>query len=304
MHNLIIIGSGPAGFTAAIYASRAKLEPVLFSGSEIGGQLMNTTEVENFPGFPEGIIGPKLMTDMRTQADKFGTKIIDKKVTKVDLSGEIKKVYAGEEEFQAKTVIVATGATSIMLGVPGEKELIGKGVSTCAVCDAPFYQDKKVFVIGGGDSAMEDALALAKFTKSVTVVHRKKEFRASKIMQEKVLENSNIKVMWESELKEIVGDEKVKEVKIMSAGELVTLPADGVFLAIGHKPATGLIKDQLELDQDYLKTGFDKKFTTQTNINGVFGAGDVVDFNYRQAVTAAGMGCEAALDAERWLNEQ
>ncbi len=323
IHNTIIIGSGPAGYSAAIYLARATLKPLLFSGKETGGQLMYTTEIENFPGFPNGIQGPELMMNMRKQAETFGTTVMDKHVTEVDFSRHPFVVSVGEEEYRAKSIIIATGATSIRLHVPGEDAFFGRGVSTCAVCDAAFYKDKKVFVIGGGDSAMEDALALAKFTDKVTVVHRRDTFRASKIMQQRVLNNKNIRVLWNTKLKEVKGNQKVEKVVLETTNndknKATTHKADGVFLAIGHKPVSEVFKDQVQLSEkgyvvtrlslseaglkmakDSLKDGR-VSFPTMTSIDGVFAAGDIVDFHYQQAVTAAGMGVQASLDVERWL---
>jgi thioredoxin reductase (NADPH) len=356
---LAIIGSGPAGYTAAIYASRAQLKPILFTGIESGGQLMYTTQLENFPGFPDGVMGPKFMMSLRAQAERFGTEIKDTTVTAVDFSSRpfklwtslpkgvmadvfkngnpdeigsvIKEVKTQPHDIETDAVIVATGASSIRLGVPGETEFFGRGVSVCAVCDAAFYRDKNVYVIGGGDSAMEDALALAKFAGQVTIAHRRDEFRASKIMRERVLNQDKIKVLWKSNLKGVLGDEngqRVTGVKIEVNGQLKEFPADGVFLAIGHKPVTSLFAKneaqdaQLDLDQkgyvisrmSFNKAGVKQaqaaldesgllQFPTMTSVEGVFAAGDVVDLRYKQAVTSAGAGCAAALDVERWLEE-
>lgn len=348
---LAIVGSGPAGYTAAIYAARAELKPVIFTGVESGGQLMYTTEVENFPGFPEGIMGPKFMMGLRAQAERFGSEIVDTHVTAFDLSQRpfklwthlpdgknmeifktgsseeiaavVEEVKKSEHDIEADSIIVSTGATSIRLGVPGEDELFGKGVSTCAVCDAAFYKEKNVFVIGGGDSAMEDALALTKFASKVTIIHRRDEFRASKIMADRVLKNEKITVLWNSNLKQVIGTDKVEKIIVDTEGKENEYAADGVFLAIGHKPVTQLFQGQLELDEaGYLITrqsltaaGLERaskaldekqviKFPTMTSVDGVFAAGDVVDVKYKQAVTAAGMGCQAALDVEKWLEDQ
>ncbi len=306
MYKLIIIGSGPAGYTAAVYAARAELKPLVFTGDKSGGQLMNTTMVENWPGTKEGVMGPDLMIEMRGQAKKFGAELVDKKVSKVELSGEVKKVFVGEEMFEAEAVIVATGAEAIMLKVPGEQEFMGRGVATCAVCDAPFYKDKITFVIGGGDAAVEDAMALTKHAKKVYLVHRRDELRASKIMAKRAVENEKIEILWNTELKEVVGKDKVEKVKLFdNKGEKqVEMEADGVFLAIGHKPATELFKGELELDEKgYIKTSMLYPKATETSVKGVFAAGDVVDYRYQQAVTAAGMGCQAALDAEKYLEQ-
>lgn len=328
---LAIIGSGPAGLTAAIYTSRARIETTLFAGKEIGGQLMYTTDIENFPGFPEGKSGPLLMMDLQKQAARFGTELKYEQITAVDFSKKpftlwtnlpegmdfqtfqslkkeellkaMQQIRHTEPTYQAEAVIVATGASSVMLGVPGEQEYFGHGVSTCAVCDAAFYKDKNVYVIGGGDSAMEDATALSKFTKQVTILYRGEAFRASKIMQERVLSNPNIKVIWQSNLKEILGDGKVvQKIKIEIKGELRELAADGVFLAIGHKPSTNLFLDQLKLDQaGYIELMAHDVYSTQTSVEGIFAAGDVADHRYRQAIVSAGMGTQAALDVEDYL---
>lgn len=320
---LAIIGSGPAGYTAAIYAARADLAPTLFAGQQSGGQLMWTTDIENFPGFPEGVAGPDLMISMRKQAERFGTKILDKDVTSVDFSARPFKLLSGELEMTADAVILSLGAQAIALGVSGEKEFMGRGVSTCAVCDAAFYRGKKTYVIGGGDSAMEDTLALTKFVDSVTVVHRRDQFKASKIMQERVLSNKKVTVLWNTSLKEIRGDDMVKEIVLETDGKQQTLPADGVFIAIGHKPTSRLVAESVELDdhgyivtrQSVTKSGtvaataaLDDaglvSFPSMTSVEGVFAAGDCVDTRYKQAITAAGQGCSASLDAERWLESQ
>jgi len=307
MRQLIIIGSGPAGYTAAVYAARADLKPLMFSGEVAGGQLMNTRVVENWPGTKEGVMGSELMMEMREQAKKFGAEIIDKKVNKVDLEGKVKKIWAGKEVFESRAVIVATGAESIMLGVSGEKEFLGRGVATCAVCDAPFYREKTVYVIGGGDAAAEDALTLTKYAKEIFLVHRRDQLRASKIMAKRVQENPKVKILWNTELKEIIGKEKVEKIRIMNnqTGKEEEMVTDGVFMAIGHKPATEIFKDQLELNEKgYIKTKMSYPGVTTTSVKGVFAAGDVVDWHYQQAVTAAGMGCQAALDAERYLEDK
>jgi len=301
VYKLIIIGSGPAGFTAGIYSGRAELKPLLFAGEKQGGQLINTALVENWPGAEKGIMGSDLMMEMRKQAERFGVEIIDKKVSKVDFSQRPFKVWVNEEEYSAEAVIIAAGAENKMLGVPGEQELLGKGVAVCAVCDAPFYKNKKVVVVGGGDSAVEDALALTKYADKVMMVVRRDVLRASKIMTGRVKNNPKIEILWNSELKEVKGESKVEEVKIVNnkSGKEEELTVDGVFLAIGHKPSTEIFKGQLELDEKgYIKTS---ESGTMTSVEGVFAAGDVVDSRYKQAITAAGMGCMAALDAERWL---
>ncbi len=307
MRDLIIIGSGPAGYTAAIYAARAELKPLVLAGEKSGGQLMNTTVVENWPGVKDGVMGPDLMIEMRAQAKKFGAEILDKNVTKVKFAGEVKKIFVNDEVFEAKTVIIATGAEAIMLGVPGEQELMGRGVAVCAVCDAPFYKDKVTMVIGGGDAAVEDAMALTKHASKVYLVHRRDELRASKIMGKRAMKNSKIEILWNMELKEIMGTEKVEKVKLHNNKESkeVEMEADGVFLAIGHKPTTEIFKGQIDMDEKgFIKINMLYPEVTKTNVEGVFAAGDVVDYRYQQAVTAAGMGCEAALDAEKYLEDK
>jgi len=325
---LIIIGSGPAGYTAAVYAARAELAPLEITGEVYGGQLINTTLVENWPGARDGVMGPELMMAMREQAQKFGTEMIDRYVTKVDFSQKPFRVWIGEDEYQAEAVIVATGATSIMLGIPGEDKLLGRGIATCAVCDAAFYRDKVAAVVGGGDAAIEDTMALTKFAREVKLIVRKDTLRASKIMQKRVLDNPKVEVWWNSEVREARGAEKLEKIVVVNSGtkETKEVAMDGLFYAIGHKPVTEIFKGQLELDQKgYLVTGMNglgevqgarlkveesdggaqklwlSGFPTMTSVKGVFGAGDVVDFRYKQAVTAAGMGCQAALDAEKWL---
>jgi len=304
MYDVVIIGSGPAGLTAAIYASRANLKTAVVAGSKWGGQLMLTSEVENFPGFPEGIMGPELMERMRKQAERFGTQIVDQDVTGVDFDGNQFKVRMGGELLEAKSVILATGAITRWLEVPGEEKLIGKGISCCAPCDAPFFRNKKVLVVGGGDSAMEEALVLTKFASEIVVLHRRKEFRASKIMQDRVLAHPKITVIWESEIVEVVGEQVLTGVKIknVASGEVTEMAADGVFVAIGHMPATELFKGKVKLDEKgfVVRSGYEE-FKTMTDVKGVFVAGDVHDHRYKQAITAAGYGCEAALDVERWL---
>ncbi len=345
---LAIIGSGPSGYTAGVYAARAMLKPVLYAGFQSGGQLMNTTDIENYPGFKDGVDGPLLMLTMREQALRFGTDIQDLYVVAVDFSERPFKLWTtlpasvpyetyvkatGEElarlmteirqqepDCVADSVIVSTGATSIMLGVPGEDSFWGRGVSTCAVCDAAFYREKNTFVIGGGDSAMEDTLALTKFAKSVTVLHRRDAFRASKIMQDRVLNHPKVTVKWNTQVEEILGGDHVEKIRLNENGQVSEVPADGVFIAIGHKPQTQIFAGQLAIDpHGYLvtrqsasqaglelaQTAINDKglldFPSMTSVAGVFGAGDVVDVRYKQAVTAAGQGCSAALDAERWL---
>lgn len=301
-----IIGSGPAGYTAAIYTGRAQLEPTVFAGEESGGQLMWTTDIENFPGFPNGINGPQLMMDMRAQAERFGAKMVDKFVTSIDVESRPFTISTADASWTADSIIIATGAESIMTGVPGEKEFLGRGVSTCAVCDAAFYRDKNTFVVGGGDSAMEDTLALTKFAKSVTVLHRRDTFKASKIMQARVLSHEKVKVMWNTVLKGVRGEGVLKEIVIDTNGEEKTLPADGVFVAIGHKPMTKILAEKITLDNHgYVIIGEKSEiFPTMTSTEGVFAAGDNVDHKYKQAITAAGQGCSAALDTERWLESK
>lgn len=350
---LAIIGSGPAGYAAAIYTARDRVETTMIGGIKTGGQLMFTTLVENYPGFADGVMGPALMMSMRSQAEKFGTKIIDKLVTAVDFSSTpfklwtslpdgtnvqdweglsqsgmidlTTKIKQSEPDLLAEAVIITTGAKSIMLGIKGEKELLGKGIATCAVCDAAFYRDKKVYVVGGGDSAMEDTLALTKFAREVLVVHRRDSFKASQIMQERVLSNPKVKVLWNSEVIEAVGTTKLEKIKIknLQSGAEVEEVADGLFYAIGHKPMSDIFRAQIDLDaHGYITTGMsltkagiklaesrlDEKnlihFPTMTSKEGVFAAGDVVDVRFKQAISAAGMGAAAALDCERYLQER
>ncbi len=300
MEKLIIIGSGPAGYTAAIYAARAELSPLVFSGEEVGGQLMTTTEVENFPGFPKGIMGPDLMAAMREQAEKFGAKIIDKKVTAVDLKSEPKKITVDGEAYEAKAVIIATGASARRLGLPEEKGYYGKGVSACATCDGFFYKGKKVVVVGGGDAAMEEATFLTKFATEVTVIVRDQALNASKIMQERAKANPKIKFVFNSSVVKITGEGKVAAVllKNNASGEETEMPTDGVFAAIGHEPNTKMFAGQLPVEKGYLVS---ENFV-RTPLPGVFTAGDVADRRYRQAITAAGTGCMAAIEAEKYLS--
>lgn len=303
--NVIIIGSGPAGWTAAVYAARADLKPILFEGPQPGGQLTTTTEVENFPGFPQGILGPELMAKMREQAARFGTEIISENVTAVDFSAHPFKVTAGDKVYEAKTVIISTGATARRLGLESEKALYGKGVSACATCDGFFFRGKTVAIVGGGDSAMEEANFLTRFASKVYLIHRRDAFRASKVMQDRTFANPKIEVVWNTSVDEILGVD-VGHVTGVRFKDTVTgatreLPLDGVFAAIGHEPTTALFKGVLDLDEkNYVKT---KPGTTQTNIPGVFAAGDVQDAKYRQAISAAGTGCMAALEAEKFLAE-
>jgi len=300
----IILGSGPAGYTAALYAARANLRPLLVKGLEAGGQLMLTTDVENYPGFADGILGPELMDAFEKQAARFETDIVAQSVTRVDLSDHPFGVWAGDLEWRARTLILATGASARWLGVPGEEQLRGRGVSACATCDGFFFRDRELVVVGGGDTAMEEATFLTKFASKVTIVHRRDEFRASKIMQERVLSNPKIQVIWDTVVEEIVGDSAVTAARLRNArtGESSEHSTDGVFVAIGHTPNTDLVKGQLELtDSGYVVV---QEPTTKTSVAGVFAAGDVTDLIYRQAVTAAGQGCKAAIDAERFLEEQ
>ena len=299
---LIVIGSGPAGLTAALYAARAELNPLLIEGYDAGGQLMLTTEVENYPGFPDAIMGPELMGNFRKQAERFGTRILTTQVTRVDFSSRPLSVWTGGDEYETQAVIVATGASALWLDVPGEEHLRGRGVSACATCDGFFFKGKSLIVVGGGDSAMEEALFLTKFAQHVTIVHRRAEFRASKIMVTRVMDNPKIDVMWDTVVDEIVGPDVVTAARLqdVKTGEVNEVPIDGVFVAIGHRPNTDLFQDQLKLDQKgYIVLRGDG--STHTSVEGVFAAGDVTDHVYRQAVTAAGSGCQAAIDAERWL---
>ncbi|MEV5374757.1 MULTISPECIES: thioredoxin-disulfide reductase [Streptomyces] len=303
VRNVIIIGSGPAGYTAALYTARASLKPLVFEGAvTAGGALMNTTDVENFPGFRDGIMGPDLMDNMRAQAERFGAELIPDDVVAVDLSEEIKTVTdSAGTVHRAKAVIVTTGSQHRKLGLPREDELSGRGVSWCATCDGFFFKDQDIAVIGGGDTAMEEATFLSRFAKSVTVVHRRDTLRASKAMQERAFADPKISFVWDSEVAEIHGENKLSGLTLrnLKSGETSELPVTGLFIAIGHDPRTELFKGQLELDDEgYLKVDAP---STRTNLTGVFAAGDVVDHTYRQAITAAGTGCSAALDAERFL---
>ena len=302
VRDVIIIGSGPAGYTAALYAARARLRPLVFEGSVTsGGALMNTTDVENFPGFPDGILGPDLMDQLRKQAERFGAELVADDVTEVDLKATPKIVRVGEESYLARTVIIASGSAYRELGAEGEKRLSGHGVSWCATCDGFFFREQDIAVIGGGDSAMEEATFLTRFAKSVTIVHRRDSLRASKIMQDRALANPKIKFVWDSEVAEVLGDDRVTGLLLRNVrtGEESVLPVAGMFVAIGHDPRSELFAGQLETDEDgYLLVDSP---SARTAIDGVFAAGDVVDRTYRQAITAAGTGCAAALDAERWL---
>ena len=303
IHDVIIIGSGPAGYTAAIYAARAQLKPLVFEGIQFGGALMTTTEVENYPGFREGITGPELMDEMREQALRFGADLRMEDVDAVSLDAPVKSVTVGDETYQARSVILAMGAAARHLGVPGEEALIGLGVSTCATCDGFFFRDQDIAVVGGGDSAMEEATFLTRFARSVTLIHRREEFRASRIMLERARDNDKIKFLLNTEVTEIEGDPKVSGVRLRNTvtGEESKLAVTGVFVAIGHDPRSALVRGQVELDPDgYVLT---KGRSTSTSVDGVFAAGDLVDHTYRQAITAAGSGCQAALDAEWYLRD-
>lgn len=302
VEKVIIIGSGPAGLTSAVYTARANLEPLMIEGEEAGGQLMITTEVENYPGFEHGVTGPDLIAVMRKQAQRFGTRFITRNVTKVDFSQRPFKVWVGQTLHLAKTVVISTGASAKYLGLPSEKTYMSRGVSACATCDGAFFRDQEVGVVGGGDTAMEEAQFLTRFAKKVYVIHRKDSFRASKIMAERTMKHPKIEVIWNAEVSEVIGDGKgMTGIKMKDTvnGAVKDLAITGLFIAIGHKPNTDLFKGVLDMNETgYLKT---KPGSTYTNIQGVFAAGDVQDPYYRQAITAAGSGCMAAIDAERWL---
>jgi thioredoxin reductase (NADPH) len=302
VRNLIIVGSGPAGYTAAIYAARANLKPLVIEGAQSGGALMTTTDVENFPGFPDGVLGPDLMDQLRKQAERFGAEFITDDATRVELTGPVKTVWIGTTSYEAKSVILTTGSQWRPLNVPGEQELLGHGVSSCATCDGFFFREQHIAVVGGGDSAMEEATFLTRFASSVTIIHRRDEFRASKIMQDRALSNPKIKVEWNTVVSEILGEEgKVVGARLrdVHSGADRVLPVTGVFVAIGHDPRSELFQDQVAVDANgYVQVSAP---TTHTTLPGVFAAGDVVDHIYRQAITAAGTGCAAALDAERYI---
>ena len=314
-HKVVIIGSGPSGLTAALYTARANLQPLVIEGFQAGGQLMLTTEVENFPGFVDGVMGPELMDTLRKQAERFGTEYISQDVTDVDFSTRPFKVMVGEDVYTAETVIVSTGATAKMLGLENESRLMGRGVSTCATCDGAFFRNQELAVAGGGDSAVEEANFLTRFASKVNLIHRRDTLRASKIMQDRAMANPKIDFHWNSVIEDVLGDTSVTGLKLKDteSGESRELTLKGVFVAIGHTPNTALFKDKLELDEsgylvvgDKLSNDWDpgSPYATRTSIEGVFGAGDVVDHTYRQAITAAGMGCQSAIDAERWLESQ
>ncbi len=303
VHDVIVIGSGPAGYTAAVYAARAQLTPLVFEGTQFGGALMTTTEVENYPGFRDGITGPELMDQMREQALRFGADLRMEDVDEVSLDGPVKSVSVGGETYQARAVILAMGAAARHLGVPGEDKLIGMGVSTCATCDGFFFRDQDIAVVGGGDSAMEEATFLTRFARRVTLIHRRDEFRASRIMLERAKANDKITFLLNTQVLEVEGDNRVTGVRVRNSatGEESTLSVTGVFVAIGHDPRSELVRGQVDVDADgYVVV---RDHTTSTSIEGVFAAGDLVDHTYRQAITAAGTGCSAAIDAERWLAE-
>jgi len=299
-HDLVIIGSGPAGLTAALYAARANLSPVVFEGAASGGQLMLTTEVENFPGFPEGIMGPELMERLRAQAERFGATLEAVDVEEIDLTARPFAIRSGERELSARAVVLATGATARWLGLPDEKRLAGRGVSTCATCDGFFFRDKRIAVVGGGDSAIEEALFLTRFGTGVTVIHRRDELRASKIMAERAMENPKVDFVWNSVVTGLQGEDKLEaaELENVVTGERSTLAVDGLFVAIGHTPTTDLVKGQIELAEDGYAI---VHHGARTSVRGVWAAGDVADREWRQAITAAGSGCSAAIDAERYL---
>ena len=305
IRDVVVIGSGPAGYTAALYAARARLNPLVFEGSvTAGGALMNTTDVENYPGFPDGILGPDLMDSVRKQAERFGAELLADDVLEVDLTATPKVVKTADSVYQARTIIIATGSSYRELGVPGEKRLSGHGVSWCATCDGFFFREQDIAVIGGGDSAMEEATFLTRFARSVTVVHRRDSLRASKIMQDRAMSNPKIRFAWNSEVAEMIGEDRVAGLRLreVGTGEETVLPVTGIFVAIGHDPRSDLFTGQLATDEEgYLLV---EQPSTKTAIPGVFASGDVVDRHYRQAVTAAGTGCAAALDAERWLADE
>jgi thioredoxin reductase (NADPH) len=298
--DVVILGSGPAGLTAALYTARANLKPLVLKGIDAGGQLMLTTEVENYPGFPDAVLGPELMEKMEKQAARFEAELLHQEATRVDLATRPFAVWSGDEEWRARTLIIATGASAKMLGIESERRLLGHGVSTCATCDGFFFRGQELIVVGGGDSAVEEALFLTRFATKVTIVHRRDALRASKIMQDRAFGHEKIELVWDSVVEEILGDGQVSgaRLKNLKSGEERVIEAGGVFVAIGHTPNTSLFEGQLDLAGGYVTV---QEPTTRTSVDGVFAAGDVVDFIYRQAITAAGMGCQAAIDAERFL---
>ena len=301
--DVVIIGSGPAAFTAAIYATRGALSTLVLAGEKWGGQLMNTSMVDNFPGFPEGILGPDLMMNFKKQSERFGAEILTKYVTKVDFSKSPFEIFSGSDKYVAKSVIIATGALTKWLDVKGEKELIGKGISTCAPCDAPFFKDKKVAVVGGGDSAMEEAHILTKYASEVTLIHRKDSFKASEAMQEKINNDPKIKILWNTEIVEVLGSNKLEAIKVLNNKENKTseLKLDGLFVAIGHKPDSDIFKNHIDMDDK----GFilHKTFHCGTSVKGVFVAGDVMDKDFKQAIAASGAGCIAAMEVLKYLDQ-
>lgn len=304
IENVVIIGSGPAGLTAAIYSARANLNPLCIEGEERGGQLMTTTDVENYPGFAHGVTGPELMEVTRKQAERFGTRFVSSNVSKVDFKTRPFKIWVGEKLYQARSVIISTGASAKYLGLESEKKYLGRGVSACATCDGAFFKNVPVCVVGGGDTAMEEANFLTRFASKVYIIHRRDSFRASKIMADRVLKNPKIEVLWNSGLEEVLGEQQVKSIKVknFATNQVTEIPMEGVFIAIGHQPNTKIFQGQLEMNETgYLVT---RPRSTYTSIEGVFAAGDVQDHVYRQAITAAGTGCMAAIDAERWLEAQ
>jgi thioredoxin reductase (NADPH) len=303
LYDVIIIGSGPAGFTAGVYTSRAKLKTLIISGSLPGGQLMTTSEVENYPGFPNGIFGPELMMNMRQQAERFGTTVIDDEVLKVNFKNHPFLISTHSESFEGRAILLCTGASPRKLGINGEQEFGGRGVSYCATCDGPFFRGEEIAVIGGGDTAIEEATFLTKFGKSVKIIHRRDFLRASKILQDKAFENSKIQFIWNHVVTGISGNKKIEsiDIKDLTTGKISNVSVGGLFVAIGHEPNTSIFKDQLEMDD---KGYVVLKENTRTSVEGVFAAGDVHDYRYRQAVTAAGFGCMAALDVEKWLSEK
>jgi thioredoxin reductase (NADPH) len=301
--SVLILGSGPAGYTAALYAARARLRPLVLKGLEAGGQLMLTTDVENYPGFADGILGPELMEQMEKQAERFEAELLQQSATRVDLSERPFGVWAGDHEYRAHSLIISTGASAKWLGVPGEDTLRGRGVSSCATCDGFFFRDRELLVVGGGDTAMEEATFLTKFASKVTIVHRRDEFRASQIMIDRAMNDNKVEVRWNATVQEILGDGAVSGARLKDTvtGDTEEVATDGVFVAIGHTPNTSLLEGQLDLEDGYIPV---QEPRTLTSVPGVFAAGDVVDRTYRQAVTAAGMGCKAAMDAERFLAAQ